>query len=117
MPRLPQEAVMDDAARALRLRNGFLFVGHGLDHLVMLIYATAVLGLSKEFNLSFGELLPLSLGGFIAFGCCSLPAGWLADRWSRHNMMLVFFFGTGLCTIGAGFAQGPVQIAIALTAI
>ncbi|MEK9661642.1 MAG: HAD-IC family P-type ATPase, partial [Alphaproteobacteria bacterium] len=33
----------------------------------------------------YGTLLPLATGSFVAFGLWSLPAGWLADRWSRER--------------------------------
>ncbi|MGB9150865.1 MAG: MFS transporter, partial [Burkholderiales bacterium] len=95
----------------------FLNLGHTLDHLLMLVFTTAVIAMAPEFGKTYGELLTLSLGGFIAFGVCSLPAGWLADRWSRRNMMAVFFFGIGASAILTGFAQSPLQIATGLTLI
>jgi MFS family permease len=93
----------------------FINLGHVLDHLLMLVYPTVLLAMTSEFGMSFGEMLPLSVGGFIAFGAGSLPAGWLADRWSRHHMMLVFFIGIGSATMLTGLAQTPTQIAIGLT--
>jgi MFS family permease len=93
----------------------FLNLGHTLDHLFLLIYPTVVLALSPEFGRPYSELLPLALGGFIAFGAGSLPAGWLADRWSRRGMMIVFFIGIGAASILTGFAQSTWQIAAALT--
>lgn len=97
--------------------NLFLNLGHTLDHLLMLVFTTAVIAMAPQFGKTYGELLPLALGGFIAFGVCSLPAGWLADRWSRRNMMAVFFFGIGASAILTGFAQSTTHIAIALTFI
>lgn len=97
--------------------NLLLNVGHALDHLTMTIYPTVILALTVEFGGSYAELLPLSLGGLIAFGAFSLPAGWLGDRWSRRNMMAVFFFGLGVSTVLAGFAQSPWQLAAAMTLI
>jgi len=94
-----------------------LNIGHALDHLLMLIFPTVVLAMSAELGRGYAELLPLALGGFIAFGACSIPAGWLADRWSRTGMMKVFFFGIGSATILTGLASGPAQIALGLTLI
>jgi MFS family permease len=102
------------AARRITL---FLNFGHALDHLLMLIFPTVVLAMSAELGRGYAELLPLSLGGFICFGAFSIPAGWLADRWSRFGMMLVFFFGIGAAGILTGFADSPVQIALGLTLI
>jgi len=95
----------------------FLNVGHAFDHLLMLIFPTVVLAMAGELGRGYAELLPLSLGGFIAFGACSIPAGWIADRWSRYGMMLVFFLGIGAASIATGLARSPAQIAAGLTLI
>ena len=92
-----------------------LYFLHALDHLFLLIYPTVVLAMSPEFGRSYSEMLPLALGGFIAFGAGSLPAGWLADRWSRRGMMIVFFIGIGAASILTGLVQSPWQIAAGLT--
>lgn len=100
-----------------RYSNGFLNFAHALDHLFMLIFPTAVLGMTGTFGLSYTELLPLAIGGFIAFGAGSIPAGWLGDHWSRYKMMLIFFFGTGLASIAVSLVQTPLQLATALTVL
>jgi MFS family permease len=89
--------------------------GHAIDHLVLLIFPTAVIALAREFNLPYEQLLPLAFPGFVAFGVGALPAGCLGDSWGRRPMMLVFFFGTGLACIGIGFANTPAQLGLALT--
>ena len=94
-----------------------LNIGHTLDHLFMLIYPTVVLVLAPALGLSYAEMLPLSLGGFIAFGAGSLPAGWLGDRWSRHGMMVTFFIGIGASSIATAFARSPFEIAAGLTCL
>jgi MFS family permease len=93
----------------------FLNLGHLLDHLVMLVFPTVVLALGREWQRDYSELLPLSVGAFVAFGAFALPAGWLADHWSRYRMMVVFFFGIGAALFLTGFAQSPWQIALGLT--
>ncbi len=95
----------------------FINLGHALDHLVMLIFPTVVLALSRDLNRPYAELLPLSLGGFIAFGVLGLPSGWLGDRWSRYKMMTVFFFGLGGALVLTGFATETWQIAVGLTVL
>ena len=95
----------------------FINLGHALDHLVMLIFPTVVLALSRDLNRPYAELLPLALGGFIAFGVLGLPAGWLGDRWSRYKMLTVFFFGLGGALILTGFATETWQIAAGLTVL
>ena len=92
-----------------------LNIGHFLDHLFTLIFATvAALALSREWGVGYGDLLAYATPGFFAFGLFSLPAGWLADKWSREGMMCVFFVGVGLASIATGFAQTPLQIGVGL---
>ena len=93
----------------------FLNLGHLLDHLVMLVFPTVVIALARQWNEPYSELLPLALGGFIAFGAFAIPAGWLADHWSRYRMMVVFYFGIGASLFLTGFATAPWQIAVGLT--
>jgi MFS family permease len=93
----------------------FLNVGHLLDHLVMLVFPTAVVALAREWGKPYAEVLPLALGGFIAFGAFAIPAGWLADHWSRYRTMVLFYFGIGGSMLATGLAQEPWQIAAGLT--
>jgi len=93
----------------------FINLGHLLDHLVMLVFPTVVIALGREWGRPYSELLPMALGGFIAFGAFAIPAGWLADHWSRYKMMVVFFFGIGASLFVTGFATAPWQIAAGLT--
>jgi len=103
-----------------RSQVGFLFlnVGHFLDHLFVLIFATvAALRLTQEWGMSYAALVPYATPSFVAFGLCAIPAGWLADRWSREGMMAAFFIGIGLSAILAGLADTPLQLAAALTLV
>ena len=59
-----------------RKRFFFLNMGHFLDHLFMLIFATvAALALTKEWELGYSELILYATPGLIAFSVFSLPAG------------------------------------------
>ena len=101
-----------------RLHFLLLNVGHFLDHLFTLIFATvAALVLYREWGLGYAELLAYATPGFFAFGLFSLPAGWIADKWSRDGMMCVFFIGIGLASIATSLAQTPLQIGIGLFVI
>jgi MFS family permease len=95
-----------------------LNIGHFFDHLFMLVFATvAALVLYREWGVSYAGLLAYATPGFFAFGLCSLPAGWLADRWSRDGMMSVFFVGIGSTAIATSFADTPLQIGAGLFVI
>jgi MFS family permease len=85
----------------------FLNIGHFLDHLFMLVFATAsALTLTRQWGMSYAELIPYAT-----------PAGWLADKWSREGMMAIFFVGIGLSSMATPLAQSPVQIAAGLFGI
>ena len=84
----------------------------------MLVFASvAALRLSEEWSMSYGELIPYATPGFIAFGVCAIPAGWLADKWSRSGMIAIFFVGIGCSALFTSFAETPIQIAVGLTFI
>jgi MFS family permease len=93
---------------------GFLNWGHLLDHYVLLIYPTVVLGLEAVYDRPYGDLLMLSTASFTVFGLLALPCGWLADHWSRRNMIAIYFFGTGLAAAAVGWAPNFTTLAIAL---
>ena len=97
-----------------RIRVWFLNIGHFIDHFCMLIFATAVITMAHEFNTSYGALLAIATPSFVLFGAAALGAGWLGDRWSRNNMMVVFFCGIGVAAIIVGLAQSQMQIGIGL---
>lgn len=107
-------AIAGTNATMPRLLVPFLSLGHALTHLIMLIFPTAVLALGPEWGIAYDHLVPASLGGLIAYGAGSLPAGWLGDHWSRRGMIAVFFLGTGAGAMLAGFAHTPLQIAGAM---
>ena len=92
--------------------------GHFFDHLFMLVFATvAALALVQEWGIRYADLIPYATPGFVAFGVCALPSGWLADKWSREGMMVLFFVGIGLSSILASFAETPTQMGIGLGVI
>ena len=85
-------AIADPGARR---SIAFLNWAHALDHFVLLIYPTVVIGLEVVYQRPYSELIAFSSTAFVAFGIFSLPAGWLADRWSRRNMMVASISAAG----------------------
>ena len=93
-----------------------LNVAHALDHLFLLVFATAVASIAAEFGYArWEDLMPYSVGAFILFGLGSLPAGRLGDLWGRRQMMLVFFFGLGAAALLTALTTNAWQLAAALT--
>ena len=107
-----------DSMQRSQIKFLYLNLGHFLDHLFMLVFATvAALRLNSEWGMSYAELIPYATPGFIAFGVCAILAGWIADKWSREGMMVIFFIGIGVSSMLAGLANSPLQIAMGLTLI
>ena len=93
-----------------------LNAAHALDHLVLLVFASAVATIAIEFGIDrWEDLMPYTAGAFIMFGLGSIPAGRLGDLWGRRKMMLVFFWGIAASCAAVALTQSPIQIAIALS--
>jgi MFS family permease len=91
-------------------------IAHGVDHMFLLIFATAVGTIATEFGIArWEDLMPYSVGAFFLFGIGSVPAGRLGDLWGRRQMMLLFFFGMGASALIAAATQNAWQLAAALT--
>ncbi|MFP5405916.1 MAG: MFS transporter [Gammaproteobacteria bacterium] len=92
-----------------------LNIAHAIDHLMLLIFATAVSAIAADFGLArWEDLMPFTAGAFVMFGLGSFPSGRLGDLWSRRAMMLLFFFGIGASALLIATTQGPWQLAAAL---
>ena len=93
-----------------------LNVAHALDHMFLLVFATAIGTIAADFGIArWEDLMPYGVGAFALFGLGSLPAGRLGDHWGRRRMMLVFFFGMGASMLLIALTQGPWQLAAAMT--
>jgi MFS family permease len=92
-----------------------LNVGHAMDHLFLLIFATAVAAIAADWGMVWEDLMPYTVGAFAMFGLGSLPAGRLGDLWGRRAMMVVFFLGMGVSGLLIATATGVWHLAAALT--
>lgn len=100
-----------------RRHIGFLNWAHAIDHYVLLIYPTVVIGLQDIYGRSYSELIALSTASFVAFGVFALPFGWLADRVSRRDIMIAFYLGCGVSLCAAALAPNLIMLAVALFAL
>lgn len=92
-----------------------LNAAHAIDHMFLLIFATAVTTIARDFGVArWEDLMPYSVLAFFFFGVGSLPAGKLGDRWGRRKMMVVFFFGMGAAALLVSATRSPLQMALAL---
>lgn len=92
-----------------------LNLGHALDHLFLLIFATAVAAIAADWGMAWQDLMPYTTGAFVMFGLGSLPSGRLGDLWGRRAMMVVFFAGMGASGLLIAMTSGVWQLAAALT--
>src|SRR2546428_7483680 len=92
-----------------------LNAGHALDHLFLLIFATAVGAIATDWGMIWQDLMPYTAGAFVMFGLGSLPAGRLGDLWGRRAMMVVFFLGMGLSGLAIAAVPGVWSLAFTLT--
>jgi MFS family permease len=114
---------MTTPTQAIAPPNGFppivnllLNIGHAIDHMFLLIFATAVATIAIEFGFNnWTDLMPYSVGAFALFGLGSLPAGRLGDLWGRRIMMVIFFIGMGAAALLVALTQNAWQLAAALT--
>src|SRR6185369_7029872 len=98
-----------------RPTTALLNAGHAIDHLFLLIFATAVAAIAADWGMVWQDLMPYTVGAFVMFGLGSLPAGRLGDLWGRRAMMVVFFLGMGTSGLLVGFDSGVWSLAAALT--
>ena len=112
------QAVDVGAAPHSRTRRVALLLNlaHAIDHMFLLIFATAVGSIAAEFGFSrWEDLMPYGVGAFVLFGLGSLPSGRLGDLWGRRRMMLLFFFGIGASALLAAMTRSAWELAAALT--
>ena len=98
-----------------RATSLLLNLAHAIDHLMLLVFATAVSAIAHDFGVGrWEDLMPYTTGAFLMFGIGSFPSGRLGDLWSRRAMMLVFFFGMGGSALLIALTRNVWQLALAL---
>ncbi len=103
----------------MKIRNRYipdiyLNISHFIDHFIILIFAKAAYDAGLEFGLGYEEIIIFGLLGFILFGAMAPIAAFLADKYSRSILMVVFHFGVGVSAILCSFSNTPSQLAIGL---
>jgi MFS family permease len=114
----PEALSAADSGSHSRAVSLLLNVAHGMDHMFLLIFATAVGSIAAEFGYAnWQDLMPYAVGAFALFGIGSLPAGRLGDLWGRRVMMIIFFIGIGAAALLTALTQNAWQLAAGLTLI
>jgi len=95
----------------------FVNAAHFLVHYMVLIFPTAVIGMSGEFGLSYGEMIPLATITMLAFGLLSLPVGMLVNPVGPARLLAIYFLLIGLASISVAFAGSYLSLAVTLLAL
>jgi MFS transporter, FSR family, fosmidomycin resistance protein len=89
----------------------FTSLGHGMMHVMELIYAGILPLLLLEFDLNLAQAGLLVFPGLVMLGVGSFPAGFLSDRWDSYRIFLLFFFGSATSCLLAALSGTLWQLA------
>ncbi|MDH4183893.1 MAG: MFS transporter [Nitrospinota bacterium] len=89
---------------------------HFLTHMFMLIFPALVLPCAREFHVSPSHVISLGFPMYFLYGALALPAGYLADRWSKTAILKICAAGMTFSTLlaGASTTIGGYAAALAL---
>jgi len=93
---------------------GYTAVCHGLVHVLELTYGAVLISIAREFGASLFTLGILANVLGFAFGAMSLPTGFMADRKSERNLLIVCCLGMGASAIVIGFSPNIYVLGVGL---
>jgi MFS family permease len=92
----------------------FASAAHGMNHVLLTLYATLVLLLGQEWHLGYNTLIALWAPAAMAIGLGSPLTGWLGDKFGETRVLVLCFLGLGVASVLCGLAQNLWQLQIAL---
>ncbi|HEY2069208.1 MAG TPA: MFS transporter [Rhizomicrobium sp.] len=92
----------------------FASAAHGMNHVLLTLYATLVLVVGQEWHVSYNTLAALWLPGAMLLGIGAPFAGWLGDRWGETRVLVLCFLALGIAAMLAGCARTPLELEGAL---
>ena len=106
-----------EASRNLTLPDMYINIGHFLDHLMMLIFAKAAFDAGRHFGLSYDEIIIYGTLGLFLFGAAAPLAGWLADKYSRSLIIIIYPFGVSLGAFLCFLSSSPIMLGFSIGVI
>ena len=106
-----------EASRNLTLPDMYINIGHFLDHFMMLIFAKAAFDAGRHFGLSYDEIIIYGTLGLFLFGAAAPLAGWLADKYSRSLLIIIYPFGVSLGAFLCFLSSSPIMLGISIGVI
>ena len=105
------------ASRNLTLPDMYINIGHFLDHFMMLIFAKAAFDAGRHFGLSYDEIIIYGTLGLFLFGAAAPLAGWLADKYSRSLIIIIYPFGVSLGAFLCFLSSSPIMLGFSIGVI
>ncbi|NQT26799.1 MFS transporter [candidate division KSB1 bacterium] len=80
-------------------------LGHALSHVYILVFATALMVLQKEFHISLTQITRIGTLSYLVYGLGAFPAGILAARTNAKFTMQLFFLLSSIAAILIGLTH------------
>ena len=106
-----------EASRNLTLPDMYINIGHFLDHFMMLIFAKAAFDAGRHFGLGYDEIIIYGTLGLFLFGAAAPLAGWLADKYSRSLIIIIYPFGVSLGAFLCFLSSSPIMLGFSIGVI
>ena len=106
-----------EASRNLTLPDMYINIGHFLDHFMMWICAKAAFDAGRHFGLSYDEIIIYGTLGLFLFGAAAPLAGWLADKYSRSLIIIIYPFGVSLGAFLCFLSSSPIMLGFSIGVI
>ena len=106
-----------EASRNLTLPDMYINIGHFLDHFMMLIFAKAAFDAGRHFGLGYDEIIIYGTLGLFLFGAAAPLAGWLADKYSRSIIIIIYPFGVSLGAFLCFLSSSPIMLGFSIGVI
>ncbi|MBF0171009.1 MAG: MFS transporter [Nitrospinae bacterium] len=90
---------------------------HFLTHMFILIFPAVVVPYARETGQPLSAVFGLGFMMYLLYGALAIPAGYLADHWSRIGILRICMGGMGLFSLLAGSTADPALFALALAGI
>ncbi len=103
--------------RSKTVRDIYLNISHFFDHFIMLIFAKAAYDAGRYFDLTYDEIIVYGTLSFVFFGAFAPFASYLADKFSRALLMVIYHFGLAVASISAGISSSLLVLSASLAII
>ena len=103
--------------RSKTVRDIYLNISHFLDHFIMLIFAKAAYDAGRHFDLTYDEIMVYGTLSFLFFGAFAPLASFLAAKFSRASLMVIYHFGLAVASIAAGTSSSLFVLSASLAVI